>query len=323
MYRVPVATLLPGDSPRLTGVDEGHVALLAEVETPLPPILVDRRSRRVIDGMHRLLAAMRRGRDLIEVEFFDGSPEDAFLRAVESNIAHGAPLGQADRRAAAARIVESHPHLSDRSIARSAGLGAKAVAALRRRMTDAGPQSNSRVGWDGVLRPLSTAQGRMAAARFMIENPGASLREVASKSGISLSTASDVRKRIERGDSPVPAGQIEAAQPAAQPDRPARPAREPTATPVADPAPLLNKLLRDPALRYSEDGRLLLQVLRFNSALNGDWVRLLDAVPTHGEDMVVHLAHHFARQWDAFAREVESRAGRLTEAETEAAAPVS
>ena len=303
VYRVPIASLRPGESPRLQGTDREHVTRLAELETPLPPILVDRRSRRVIDGMHRLLAAMVKGCDTIEVEFFDGSPEDAFLKAVQRNITHGSPLTQADRRAAAARIIETHPQLSDRSIAECAGLGAKSVAALRRCLTDAVPQLNARrLGRDGRLRPLSTADGRRRAAELMSETPTASLREVAAKSGISLATVSDVRKRIARGLSPVPDGHADPATADAAAPPPGAPAA------LADPAPLLNKLLCDPALRYSEDGRKLLQVMRHNSVLDGDWVRLLDAVPAHGESIVVHLARYFAQQWAAFAKEVEGRA---------------
>src|ERR1051326_1883704 len=54
---VPLLSLLPADSPRLNGEDRAHILRLAETETPLPPILVDKRTMRVIDGMHRLMAA--------------------------------------------------------------------------------------------------------------------------------------------------------------------------------------------------------------------------------------------------------------------------
>ena len=40
----PVLSLRPADSPRLNGEDKAHIARLAETETPLPPILVDRRT---------------------------------------------------------------------------------------------------------------------------------------------------------------------------------------------------------------------------------------------------------------------------------------
>ena len=89
---VPVAALLPADSPRLSGADAVHVARLAETESPLPPILVNRATMQVVDGTHRLLAAALRGQSVIDVEFFDGTAEDAFLRAVEVNVTHGLPL---------------------------------------------------------------------------------------------------------------------------------------------------------------------------------------------------------------------------------------
>src|SRR5580704_2926438 len=128
---VPVQSLKPGESPRSGGESKAHIARLAEVEGPLPPILVDRRTMRVIDGMHRLLAAALKGQETVSVVFFDGSPADAFLQAVRANVTHGLPLSQADRRAAAERIIASHPHLSDRALAESVGLAARTVAAIR------------------------------------------------------------------------------------------------------------------------------------------------------------------------------------------------
>ena len=144
---VPILSLRPGDSPRLEGEDKAHVARLVEAEAELPPILVERRTMRVIDGMHRLLAASLNGQETVDVVFFEGSQAEAFLRAVEANVAHGLPLSQADRRAAATRIVTSNPQLSDRAIGHSTGLAAKTVAAIRR-SADA-VQLNARVGRDG------------------------------------------------------------------------------------------------------------------------------------------------------------------------------
>jgi hypothetical protein len=83
VMEVPIASLRPGESPRLEGEDKAHVAWLMETQASLPPILVDRRTMQVIDGMHRLQAASLKGRASIQVQFFDGSPADAFLRGVE------------------------------------------------------------------------------------------------------------------------------------------------------------------------------------------------------------------------------------------------
>uniref|UniRef100_UPI0018F18D1C ParB/RepB/Spo0J family partition protein n=1 Tax=Actinomadura logoneensis TaxID=2293572 RepID=UPI0018F18D1C len=195
----------PADSPRLRGEDREHVFRLVGVETPLPPILVHRPTMRVIDGMHRLRAAMLRGDTHIEAVYFDGTAAEAFARAVELNIAHGLPLTIADRRAAAARILAAEPDSSDRAIAARTGLSARTVAAVRRSTAQV-PHSNARVGADGRARPVDGAGGRRLAAQIIQARPEASLREVARKAGISLSTAHDVRKRLLQGRDPVPPG---------------------------------------------------------------------------------------------------------------------
>jgi ParB-like chromosome segregation protein Spo0J len=110
---------------------------------------------RVVDGMHRVMAASLQGREAIDVIFLDGSEADIFLRAVQENIAHGLPLSRADRRAAAERIIASHPHMSDRAIGHSVGLAAKIVADIRRRRSSEDlSQLSARVGRDGRVRPV-------------------------------------------------------------------------------------------------------------------------------------------------------------------------
>ncbi len=80
---------------------------------------------RVIDGTHRLRAAILNGHEEIGVLFFDGTDDDAFVAAVRANVVHGLPLALADREAAATRIIKSHPQWSDRAIAEAAGLAAQ------------------------------------------------------------------------------------------------------------------------------------------------------------------------------------------------------
>lgn len=200
---VPIDLLSPGDSPRLEGHSAEHVARLAESDAPLPPILVQRRGMRVIDGMHRLMAAIVKGCETIEVEFFDGTEADAFLRGVQANVSHGLPLTLPDRRAAAERIIRSHPHLSNRAIAEATGLGRTSVAGLRQRIEPAS-ESGLRIGKDGRVRPVDSAEGRYRAAQYIEENPQASLREVGKFAGIALGTASDVRRRLLRGEQVQP-----------------------------------------------------------------------------------------------------------------------
>ena len=70
---LPIEELLPADSPRLEGEDLEHIRSLAELTDELPPILVHRQTMRVIDGMHRMKAAMLRGERTIEATFYDGN----------------------------------------------------------------------------------------------------------------------------------------------------------------------------------------------------------------------------------------------------------
>ncbi|HET9379302.1 MAG TPA: ParB/RepB/Spo0J family partition protein [Streptomyces sp.] len=303
---MPIASLLPGFSPRLKGEDVAHIARLAEIDAPLPPILVERAGMRVIDGMHRLQAAVLKGRDTIDVRFFDGSAEEAFLLAVEANMAHGLPLAQEDRRAAARRIVAANPHLSDRAVARTSGLSAKTVAALRSTLTEVAPYPAVRVGRDGRVRPLDGAEGRRRAAELLTESPHASLREVARRAGISPATVSDVRKRLASRQPPVPDGTPPPPGPAAdRPDPPGPPAVR-AVRPVRTAAvfSLMDKLLRDPSLRHRENGRQLLRLLQRNAVERHELLALAEAVPSHCTDLVADLARAYAGLWTEFAREV-------------------
>ncbi len=201
--QVAIASLKVGDSPRLRGEDPSHTLLLAEAGDVLPPIIVHRDTRHVVDGVHRVYAALMNGRDSLQAYYFDGSPEEAFVLAVALNVGHGLALALPDRRAAATRIMQSYPQWSDRAVAQSTGLSATTIAAIRRSTVGVG-QLNVRLGRDGRVRPLNAASGRRTAAEYLIAHPESSLRTVARVAGISPATVRDVRNRLLRGQSPVP-----------------------------------------------------------------------------------------------------------------------
>jgi transposase-like protein len=333
---VPISELRPGESPRLNGQDKAHVARLAELETSLPPILVDRRTMKVIDGMHRLIAASLKGHETVEVRFFDGSPADAFLWAVKENVAHGLPLSLADRRAATARIIMSHPELSDRALGELVGLAARTVASIRRRVSKGMPPSNTRVGRDGKVRPLSGVEGRQRVANLLAEQPEASLRELARRAGVSPATVRDVRQRLARGETPargqaVPAardtpaadntldqaGDYAAGRTVTHEEAATGPAGGPyQAATSSEPNPALRsardtalqKLLRDPSLRHSEAGRHLLRLLQYNAVSEQEWPSVLTALPPHCLATVVVLAQWCGEMWLGFAQELDERA---------------
>ncbi|MFS8097002.1 streptomycin biosynthesis protein [Lentzea alba] len=294
---VPIAALLPADSPRIAGVDQEHLRSLAEAATPLPPILVHRSSMRVVDGMHRLEAAVLRGEHEIAVEFFDGSEQLAFLHAVRANLTHGLPLSRADREAATIRIITSHPDWSDRMIASSTGLSDKTVAAIRRRSTTQAVQVTARVGTDGRVRPLNSSEGRQRAAEIIAARPDASLREVARASGIALGTVRDVKERLRRGEDPVPVRR----RPNGVPQSRMRVVEPP------DPLETLQVLRRDPSLRFTDAGRHTLRWLDLHVISTGDWGGVVGGLPTHCTNVVADLARRCAAVWQELADELEQR----------------
>jgi hypothetical protein len=311
---VPIDRILPADSPRLGGQDADHSILLAEADRPLPPILVHRQTMRVVDGMHRLAAAILRGDRQIAVRYFDGDNDAAFVAAVHANTTHGLPLCLADREAAAIRIAAARPEWSNGVIAEIAGLAVATVAALRRRQAHQLPNPGERIGRDGKVRPLSSVEGRRRAGRIIACQPGASLRDVARQAGISVGTARDVRNRVHRGEDPVPDGAL----PQTKESR-AVPKRVPR-QPVKDqPVPrtdqhrvgdnqqhVLHEIQRDPAMRFNLTGRLLLRCLSLHAMSDEHWEKFADAVPDRWAQAVADLAIGCATGWTRFA-------SRLTE----------
>ncbi|MFD5827825.1 ParB N-terminal domain-containing protein [Lentzea sp. NPDC060358] len=282
---VPVAALRPAFAIRSSGEDEDHVRVLSAVEARLPPIVVHRETMRVLDGMHRLRAAQLRGATHVEVCYFTGCESDAFVVAVSGNVAHGLPLSLDDRRVAARRIIESHPAWSDRYIADVSGLAAKTVASLRSEASADG--SPLRVGRDGRARPLDAVRGRSLAYQIMKANPAASLRRIASEAGISLSTASDVRQRLQRGDHPVPDRH--------RPDLEAVQEREsPVAEVVRGRAQLWQHLRHDPSLRLTDTGRSLIRRLAAQEQCLRDLGELLRSAPAHCAPFLSELVRGFA-----------------------------
>jgi ParB-like chromosome segregation protein Spo0J len=289
---VDLESLVLDGSPRLDGECEAHIRLLADSGAELPPILVHRQTMRVLDGMHRVRAARLRGEAEIPAVFFEGDAGAAFVQAVRANVTHGLPLTLADRRAAAERILRSHPAWSDRAIASATGLSAMTVRTIRDRASDGTTQLNVRVGRDGRIRPLDASDGRRRAAEVLADRPDASLREVARAAGVSVGTVRDVRRRVQDGQDPAPRTRRH---------RP-RPIRE-----ARPPGSILEGLKRDPSLRYSERGRTVVRWLDSHLVSARDLARLADAVPPHCAPLIAELAAGCAQEWTRIAEELAAR----------------
>ncbi|HET9896425.1 MAG TPA: streptomycin biosynthesis protein [Streptosporangiaceae bacterium] len=263
----------------------------------------------MIDGMHRLQAAIQRGESTIEVDWFDGTAEDAFVEAVRANTSHGLPLTLADREAAAMRIIHTHPQFSDRRVAAITALAPSTVAAIRQRC-QAASDTGARIGRDGRIRPLVSVDGRRAAQEVIAAHPNASLRMIAKKAGISPTTARDVRERMRRGEDPIPPG-LSRRGSAGQKQGRARTERK-----VRRPKgigtdrgrlALLQDLCCDPSLRYTQPGRHFLQWLKNRAAPLQIQPEQLSPIPTHTLFLVAQIAHQCADEWSEFAEKLEER----------------
>ncbi|WP_327320313.1 ParB/RepB/Spo0J family partition protein [Streptomyces sp. NBC_01235] len=311
----PIDRLRPADSPRLNGEDPEHIKLLAESDDVLPPILVHRETMRVIDGMHRLRVAQLRGDTEIRVEWFDGSELEAFARAVQVNVTHGLPLTLADREAAAVRLIESCDAWSDRAIAQMTGLSAPTVGRIRARSRpDQQSAAPSRIGRDGRVRPLNSAAGRRRASELIEAEPGLSLREIARRSGISMSTARDVRKRLNRGENPIPDKFLPDPDPAPPTDTESSPGLR-TLSLAQQPIEgsyisNLDSLQKDPSVRLSGDGRFLLRWLSLHAISGEKRAKLIRSLPAHSKVRIAGMAKYCSLWWAEFADDLEQQGHR-------------
>jgi hypothetical protein len=283
---IPVDSLLPADSPRLAGQDARTIALLAQLDGPLPPILVHQGTRRVIDGMHRLLAARLRGEKYVAARFYECDPESVFVLSVQANVTHGLPLSLADRKAAAARIVHSHPHWSSRRIAKVAGLSDKTVGMLRTTHGQEQPpgEVTRRVGIDGRSRPVPPPSSRTEPDRRPSQGPEKLLRQVGRPADLSLGKVHPFRDGLTAG-SGAPSRAI---------------GLRPSGV-ESDPGHCLRALMRDPALRSTDSGRTLLRMLSSFQVVDQNSTELIACVPEHGLMFFESLARANAELWRGLA----------------------
>jgi len=314
-----VRELIIGDTPRISGENAEHLLALAAVEDELPPIIVHHPTMRVIDGVHRLRVAQSRNDERILARYFHGTEAEVFVLAVRSNIAHGLPLSLTDRRAAAARIIQSHRGWSDRMVASVTGLAAGTVAGIRvmgggasedGANQDRPGQDRARIGLDGRVRPLDGPERRMHAARLITENPGITLRQVSQAAGISPETARDVRNRLQQGEDPVRAR-------AGSKDTGTQvwPERQKTSSPTVigglAMAQAVERLKADPALRFSENGRILLRLLHAHLLEADDWEKIGENIPPHCSGVIAELADRCARMWQVLAENLERKSADI------------
>ncbi len=315
---VPISSLLPAFYLRQAGTDAAHVRLLADAASSvkLPSILVQKRSSRIIDGMHRIEVAKLRGEWQISARIVDCTDEEALVLAVKANTLHGLPLSRADRISGAKRILTSHPDWSDRAVAGITGLSAKSIASLRPSEPGDAQANVKRLGRDGKRRPVVAGEGRRRAAEYINAHPEASLREVARETDVSLGTVHDVRERIRRGvlratdeterrteqgtdKPPVNEGLRVVPPPRSLPVR-----RGTTSTQQLAWSAISPKLTSDPALRYTEGGRAFLRWMAVHAMQADEWQEFIDAIPQRWMKDVCQLAASMSEEWRQFAEQL-------------------
>ncbi|MFF2964479.1 ParB/RepB/Spo0J family partition protein [Streptomyces sp. NPDC057963] len=300
--RIPISSLNLDFTLRQDRVNTEHVQILAGITEELPPIVVHEQSGRVLDGIHRVRAALAQERNHISAIVYNGSDDDAFAVAVRLNTAHGLPLSRAERIAAAARILRTHPRWSNRMIAGVTGLAESTVRVRRRDLPEPGPRSCTRVGRDGRVRPVNAAEGRLRASRLLAERPTASAREIAHEAGVSPNTVLDVRRRLAEGREPAPvqARGGEAGAPAT-----------PCPTGPSDlekiTEAMLVDLMADPSIRLNDRGRFLIRWMRANREALNTRSDVVCAIPDHWSVPVARLARAYSLFWQDLARQLEHR----------------
>jgi ParB-like nuclease domain len=294
---VTVDVLRPGPSPR-DGNNLRHVGALAELDGAWEPIVVNRQTMEVIDGRHRLAAAKQLGHRTIAVTFFDGSDAEARMEAVRLNVRHGLPLTLSERSAAARELLALFPSWSDRQMGTLCALSPRTIARIRAEAP--APTDNvvsfpsvvvdKRLGKDGRHYPVAAGAQRAEIRKALEEEPDASLRAIAARTGASPETVRSVRRAMS-ADEPVTAPIVLATH----------------RTAMAAPA---SNWSTDSACSSTEAGRDFAAWFD-DHVLDAAVVQeMVDVIPLSRIYGVIDEARRRAALWEGFANAVQSRACR-------------
>jgi len=143
-------------------VDSHNVRCIVDAmenEVELPPIVIDKKSKRVVDGFHRTKAAIRHGGPDCEVQVVEKSyanESEMFLDAMRYNASHGARLDPCDR--ARCTIIAERLAIPIDALASALHTSAGKLGDLR--------NSRTAKGAGGLVIPLKRTNRHMAGKRL-------------------------------------------------------------------------------------------------------------------------------------------------------------
>lgn len=123
--------------PRKSGADRALVKHYAPMLDQLPPIVVQRGTFKLVDGLHRLTAAFDDAAmaDVVRIEEID--VEDGFpiiAEAFRRNVTHGRPLTPSEKEAYAKALFETYPDKPVSEVAREAGISRPTATKISERL---------------------------------------------------------------------------------------------------------------------------------------------------------------------------------------------
>ena len=205
---VSLDRICPGPAIR-SGLDDAHIARIADVADRWPPVVLQTGTHVLIDGAHRIEAARRNGATTIAAVFVDVDDSELLAVRAERNAAHGLPLSLDERRAIALGLL-AQQRWSNGRIASASGLSRRTIGRYREETFPGGAEhhleTGTRLGLDGKHYPVDTDARRERAQTILAQQPDRPVTAVAEEVGLSLSTIYELRKkqpeREPTGDQP-------------------------------------------------------------------------------------------------------------------------
>ncbi|MEV0259155.1 ParB/RepB/Spo0J family partition protein [Streptomyces sp. NPDC050732] len=234
------------------------------------------------------------------------------------------PVDSSGVRAATGEFIRTHPDATLRQIAGAAGVSRATARDVRRRLEEdeAGPglpkQRSLHEGAPHLphlpglpdlpdLPDLAAVAGTVTAAQARVaQGRVGAVRVAPARVAADPGGASAVSARVAP---PEDAESVAAPTPPtpATPVAPTAPAASGITVPSAA-AELIPILKRDPSIRFTDSGRLLLRLLDAATLPPDEWSRLIESVPAHCVDMVASVARACGEVWFNVAQEVDGRA---------------